>query len=148
MDKNAIQSLTQAMGIAAQLRLIAELLEKGDMLPKSGSIEVQSTYDGNVFVKSDIAISCVKQPVVDETHTEEIVLFGTEEQEVFDVLDRLDPGERKAFSFDVDEKEKCNLWIRTVKNRGTYPEYLKGRVFEVHGVVSRVDSSFTIERLL
>lgn len=56
-----------AVTMAAQLRLIADLLENDQMVSKSGGIVVNSNHSGDVTIESNLVISCREQPTVEHT---------------------------------------------------------------------------------
>lgn len=144
-----LTSRNHAMAMAAQLRLVAELLESGEMVSKSGGIMVNSNHSGDVTIESSLILSCVTQPTVEDTQeVEEITLFDPITQAAYDFLDRLDPGEKKLTTFDHGEDEQWSEWMRVINNRGDYPDFLKGRMFEVKPYRNMNELGFWTVRLV
>jgi hypothetical protein len=128
-----VTSRTAAMSMAAQLRLIADLLESGDMVSTLGGIKVNSNFSGEVTIESDLVLATTKQPKVDETtvEVEQLTLVDPVREAVWQMLDLMNPGQKKLTTFDHDESLLWNQWVLAINNRGEYPDYLKGRMFQV-----------------
>ncbi len=130
--KVKLTARNHAYAVAAELRLAAELLEEGEMTIKCGGIMVNSNFSGEVTIESTLVLSTTKQPTVEQsTEDEEIVLYDPVCEAVYQMLDRMDPGQKKLTTFEHGEDEQWEEWIRAINNRGDYPKYLQGRMFEV-----------------
>lgn len=137
------------MAVAAQLRLVAEQLEQDNIQWKSGGIKVGANHTGEMTIESDLILSCKEQPMVEpSTNVEEITLFTTIQEQVYDILDKLDPNGKKCVTFDHGEHEQVQEWMRIIRNRGEYPEYLTSRMFEVRYFRSSAEIGFWISRIL
>lgn len=115
-----------AMAMAAQLRLIAELLESGEMVSKSGNIMVNSNHSGDVTIESSLILSCQEQPKVAST-----TRMTAARAAIYQSLQIMQIGEVAHLNFDRDEQDNCDEWVSVMRDRGRYPAELHGYVFKV-----------------
>ena len=144
-----ITSRTAVMGMAAQLRLIAELLESGEMVSTTGGIKVNSNFSGEVTIESNLVLATKKQPKVDDPTEElpQIELFTCLEEQVQQSLQKMGDNEVSYLSFDNGEEDKARDWAAIVRNRNRYPLTLDGRMFDVKMTRSATEITLKITRL-
>lgn len=134
------------IGVASQLRLIADLLDRGEMSTSGGKISVTADARGKVSIMSDLQIACHEQPSVEQVTTG--AQDTTSRIAIYQSLERMQIGEVAHLNFDYDEKQSCDEWVQIIRNRSAYPKELIGSVFDVY--VRNFPSSINVkvERLV
>lgn len=132
-----------AMAMAAQLRLIAELLESGEMVSKSGRIMVNSNHSGDVTIESSLILSCQEQPKVERTTEPTAAQLA-----IYQSLQVMQVGELAHLNFDHDEQDNCDEWVSVIRNKGGYPPELNGYLFKVDVRKFASNINVQVERLV
>jgi hypothetical protein len=148
-DRNA------SMGMAAQLRLIAELLEQGSMTLLSGTMTVSSTHTGEVMIVSDVVLKAENQPKV-EPHTKEPVPRQVEiftgkddmKQSVFATLYGLAVDDVDYLNFDHDERDQAEEWVKVARDRSKYPLKMRGCLFDVSLKHNATGNNVIVKRVI
>jgi len=144
-------SRNSMLAVAAQLRLVAEQLEHGNIDWKSGGISVGANHSGEMTISSDLVLQCREQPTVDEPtfeKVEEITLYSPVQEAVFETLLKMESNEKKCLTFDHGEVDQVNEWSRVIRNKGEYPLSLSGRVYEVTPFRNSAELGIWIRRLV
>lgn len=149
MLKLKLNTRSAAMGMAAQLRLIAELLESGEMESSAGGIKVHSNFSGEVTIESDLVLATLTQPKVEDPTEEvpQIDLFTCLEEEVQQSLQKMEYDQVGCLSFDIGEEDQARDWAAIIRNKGRYPLTLDGRTFDVKLTRSATEITLMIKRL-
>lgn len=116
-------------GVAAQLRLIADLLDRGQMITSGGKISVTADARGNVSIMSPAQLACHEQQKVERVTVS--APGAAAKIAIYQSLEKMQIGEVAHLNFDYDEKASCDEWVRIIRDRSGYPNELIGSVFKV-----------------